>query len=292
MKNFPVVSLLLLGFATATLPRAVAAENEIVTTQLIYTPAVVVIPEVRAPDGALRTYRTANGVSYWQAGLPVYKGDAVKLNVFVSTGGADLAETRVRLDNVEISRRTEAPWNVSLDTGDMAEGFHHVEAWARTGGDEPRSATATVVFFVDPRQASQATTASPIVETIAAPEGEDPAPAIAPDEGGPAVQLSANSPAAQKALETGARVPISAPVTFTVSGPGPEEGYVYALYRGAEEIHRSKVLPLGTKVKLRPDAPDAPGLLPGVVRFVVWGADKRGRLGPPRVTEVEIPAKG
>ena len=64
MKNIPIVSLLLLGFAAAAVPRAAAAENEIVSTQLIYTPAVVVIPEVRAPDGALRTYRTANGVSY------------------------------------------------------------------------------------------------------------------------------------------------------------------------------------------------------------------------------------
>jgi hypothetical protein len=104
------------------------------------------------------------------------------------------------------------------------------------------------------------------------------------------VQISADTPAAQKALETGARVVIAAPVIFSVSGPGPDEGYVYALYRGADEIYRSKVKPIGSKVQLRPNAKDAPGLLPGVLRFVVWGADEGGRLGPPRVTEIEIPA--
>ena len=288
MKNLRATGVLALGLL-ALLPQAArAAEKETVTTRLIYTPAVVVIPEVRTPQGELRSYRTAQGVSYWHAGLPVYKGDRVKLNVFVSTGGAELAETRVRLDNQEISRRTEAPWNVTLDTGDLPEGYHYVEAWARTGGEDPRSATANVVFFVDPKQAPQADTASPIVDAIPAPD-DAPAPNIAPDEGGPTVQLSADTPAAQKALETGARVLITEPVTFTVSGPGPEDGFVYALYRGSEEIHRSKELALGAKVKLRADAKDAPGLLPGVLRFVVWGVDKQGRLGPPRVTEIEIP---
>jgi hypothetical protein len=287
MSNFRGLALLSIGLALTTGSVGRAADKEVLTTRLVYTPAVVVIPEVRTPDGALRTYRTAQGVSYWHAGLPVYKGDAVKLNVFVSTGGADLAETRVRLDNTEIGRRTEAPWNVTLDTGDLAEGYHSVEAWARTGGDEPRDSTATVVLFVEPNQAPQATTASPIVEAIAPPD-DAPAPDLAPDQGGPAVQLSADTPAAQKALETGARVVVSQPVTFSISGPGPDEGFIYALYRGKDEIYRSKLKTVGAKVALRPNTNDVPGLLPGFLRMVVWGSDKQGRLGPPRVIEVDV----
>lgn len=278
----------------ADAPAATAAEAPppgTVTTRLIYTPAVVVIPEVRTPDGEMRAYRTAGGVSYWHDGLPVYKGDSVKLNVFVSTGGADLAETRVRLDNKEISRRTEPPWDVTLDTGDLSTGYHYVEAWARTGGEDPRAATANLVFFVDPKPAPQPDNTSPVVETIP-PPADAPAPVLARDQGGPAVQISADKPAAQKALDTGARVVVAAPVIFSVSGPGPDEGYVYALYRGADEIYRSKTRPVGSKVQLRPDAEGAPGLLPGVVRFVVWGTDKQGRLGPPRIVEIEVPAKG
>lgn len=262
-----------------------------VTTTLIYTPAVVIIPEVRTPDGEMRTYRTAQGVSYWHDGLPVYKGDDVKLNVFVSTGGATLAETRVRLDNKEISRRSEAPWNAEVDTGALEPGYHYVEAWAITGGQDPRDSTANLVFFVDPKQAPQADTASPVVGTVQ-PPADAPAPDIAPDQGGPAVRISADTPAAAKSLNAGERVTVAAPVIFSITGPGPEEGYVYSLYRGADEIYRSKVKPVGSKVQLRPDAKGAPGLLPGLLRFVVWGTDKQGRLGPPRVVEIEVPAQG
>lgn len=289
MKRLHTLCALALGFLP--LAGATAADTAPpagTTTRLIYTPAVVIIPEVRTPQGELRSYRTAQGVSYWHAGLPVYKGDGVKLNVFVSTGGADLAETRVRLDNKEISRRTEAPWDVTLDTGDLSGGYHYVEAWARTGGDDPRASTASLVFFVDPKQAPQPDSSSPIVEAVPPPE-DAPAPDLAPDQGGPSVQISADTPAAQKALDTGARVTVAAPVVFSVAGPGPDESYVYALYRGKEEIYRSKSRPIGSKVQLRPDAKDAPGLLPGVLRFVVWGADKQGRLGPPRIVELEVP---
>jgi len=285
--------LLLVPAALALGPPAFAAQGartkakEVVTSELIYTPAVVVIAEVRTPGNELRTYRTAKGVSYWRQGLPVFKGDRVKLNVFVSTGGAELAETRVRLDNVEVDRRTSAPWHSSLDTGVLAEGYHFVEAWARTGGDTPRDATAGLVFFVDPKQMPQATTESPIIEDVAPPENS-PDVKLNPGEGGPAVQVSSEDAEAQKALDAGTRVMLKGPIVFSVSGPGPSECFIYALYRGDQQIHRSGVLAVGTRVNLRPNAPDAPGLLPGVLKFVVWGTDQEGRLGAPRVTEVEV----
>lgn len=285
---------IILGLLFAgALPGTARAAREVVTSELIYTPAVVVIPEVRTAEGEIRTYKTPQGVSYWRAGLPVYKGDRVKLNVFVSTGGADLAETRVRLDNVEKDRRTAAPWHSTLETADLNEGYHYVEAWARTGGANPRAATAGLVFFVDPKQAPLASTTSPIVEDVPPPDN-NPDVKLDPGAGGPAVQVSSDNSEAQKALEAGARVTLRDEVVFSVSGPGPSEGFVYALYRGDQQIHRSGVLNLSTRVKLRPNAPNAPGLLPGIIRFVVWGADQQGRLGAPRVTEVEVtgPAPG
>lgn len=285
-RVLPLAGLWALCFALA--PAGARAAREVVTSELIYTPAVVVIGEVRTPDGEMRTYKTAQGVTYWRAGLPVYKGDRVKLNVFVSTGGAALAETRVRLDNVEKDRRTAAPWHSTLETADLAEGYHYVEAWARTGGDNPRSSTAGLVFFVDPRSEPLATTASPVVEDVPPPPDAAPEMKFDPGAGGPSVQISTEDAEARKALESGGRVALRNEVIFSVSGPGPEEGYVYALYRGDQQIHRSGVLPLSTRVKLRPNAPNAPGLLGGLVRFVVWGADKEGRLGAPRVTEVDV----
>lgn len=262
--------------------------REKVTSELIYTPAVVIIPEVRAPDGELRAYHTPDGVTYWRAGLPVYQGDRVKLNVFVSTGGVDLAETRVRLDNEERDRRTSAPWHSSVDTGALAEGYHFVEAWARTGGKAPRDATATLVFFVDPKSPPRVSADSPVVEDVPPPKSA-PEPDVDASQGGPTVRLSSANAEARKALDAGTRVLLTGPVEFSVTGPGPDEGYIYALYRGDKQIHRSGTLPLDTRVNLRPDAPGAPGLQPGTLRFVVWGADKNGRLGPPRITDIEIP---
>jgi hypothetical protein len=254
-----VLGCLLLGIlfvcATCATP-ASARTKEVLTSELIYTPAVVVIPEVRTPDGELRTYRTPQGVSYWRAGLPVYKGDRVKLNVFVSTGGADLAETRVRLDNTEMDRRTAAPWHSSVDTGNLAEGYHYVEAWARTGGENPRAATAGLVFFVDPKPGTQADTASPVVQDVP-PPSDMPDVKLNPGTGGPSVQISSEDPEIQKALDAGARVVIRGPAVFIVSGPGPSEGFVYALYRGDQQIHRSDVLKMDTRINLRPNAPNA-----------------------------------
>ncbi|HEY3268574.1 MAG TPA: hypothetical protein VGM37_16770 [Armatimonadota bacterium] len=280
------IALALLGSAVLA-AGAHARTKTVVTTEIVYAPAVAVVPEVRTPAGELRVYKTPAGITYWRNGLPVYMGDSVKLNVFVSTGGADLAETRVRLDNVEKNRRTEAPWNAVIETGALEAGYHYVEAWARTGGADPQAATAGIVFFVDPKASEQGGVASPVVADVPPPAGA-PAPSIDPGSGGPSVQISADLPDVQNALDAGVRAPIHGPVTFAVSGPAPTESFVYALYRNTQQVRRSDPLPLATKVKLRPDAPDAPGLQSGILRFVVWGADKQGRLGPPKIIEIEV----
>ena len=253
-----------------------------------YVPGVAVVPEVRTPSGELRTYRTGLGFSFWRTDLPIYKGDKVLLNVFVCLGGAELAESRVRVDNEEISRRSSAPWSAQLDTGTLKEGYHFVEAWAKTKGNSPHTATATVTLFIDPH-APGASPQAPIVEPLASTP--DPAVLTLPTtQGGPSVSLSCDDPAGQAALTKGAPVRIADPLVFAVSGPGPAEGFTYALYRGGSQIHKSDVLPIGTRIKLRRNAPGVPGLLPGAVTLVVWGTDKEGRIGPARKVALEVPS--
>jgi hypothetical protein len=253
-----------------------------------YVPGVAIVPEVRTPTGELRTYRTGLGFSYWRTDLPIYKGDKVLLNVFVCLGGAELAETRVRIDNEEIGRRTSAPWSVQLDTGNLKEGYHFAEAWAKTKGDRPHTATATVTIFIDPH-APGASPQAPLVE----PLQSTPDPVVLtlpPSQGGPSVTLSCDDPNGQKSLSAGSAVRVVGPVVFSVSGPAPAEGFVYALYRAGRQIHKSDVLPVGTRIKLRRDAPGSPGLLPGNLTLVVWGTDKEGRNGPSRKVQLDVPS--
>lgn len=287
--NLLIPSAAAIGAAALAMPASAAptpATPQPPRVDIVYTPAVAVIPEVRTPTGAFRTYRTADGAAYWSRGLPVYRGDRVRLNVFVSTGGGELAETRVRLDNTEIARRTAPPWDVSLDTSNLSEGFHFVEAWARTGGANPRAATDTLVFFVDPRPGEQATNAALPVAPVTA----DAPPALDPGAGGPAVTLTTDDPEAAKAVAAGAAVRIGKPVEFAVAGPADDEGFIYGLYRGGKQLYRSERMPAGTRIKVRPHTPEQPGLMPGLVWLVVWGAAKDGRLGPPRVAALDVAA--
>lgn len=265
-------------FATACMGMAFADD---------YVPGVAVVPEVRTPSGELRTYRTGLGFSYWRSDLPIYSGDKVLLNVFVCLGGAELAETRVRIDNEEIDRRTKAPWSVQLDTGPLKEGYHFVEAWARTKGDRPHAATATVTLFIDPHAAGS-TPQAPVVEPVQS--SPDPAVlALPPPQGGPSVSLSCDDAVAQAALTKGTSVSVTEPLVFSVSGPGPSEGFIYALYRAGSQAWKSDVLPVGTHIKLRRSDPGNPGLLPGSLTLVVWGTDKNGRIGPARKVELTVP---
>lgn len=252
-----------------------------------YVPGVAVVPEVRTPSGEMRTYRTGLGYSYWRSDLPIYKGDKVLLNVFVCLGGAELAETRVRIDNEEIDRRNAAPWSVQLETGALKEGYHFVEAWAKTKGNKPHTATATVTLFIDPHAAGS-TPQAPVIE----PVQSSPDPAVLtlpPPQGGPSVSLASDTPAVQEALTKGTAVSITDPVVFSVSGPGPQEGFIYALYRAGAQAWKSDVLPVGTHIKLRRSDPANPGLLPGSLTLVVWGTDKDGRIGPARKVELNVP---
>ena len=76
------------------------------------------------------------------------QGDKVKLNVFVATGGADLKEIKVRLDNAHIADITTSPWNTVIDTASLGTGSHMLEVWAQATGDPPQSSTKQLSFFV------------------------------------------------------------------------------------------------------------------------------------------------
>jgi hypothetical protein len=259
-----------------------------VAEDLVYIPRVAVVPEVRTPQGELRTYRTGIGYTYWRADLPIYKGDRVRLNIFACSGGVDLAEARVRLDNVEIHRITEAPWCATLETGDLSEGYHFVEAWVRTAGPNPRTATDSITLFIEPHAAGQ-TPIAPAVETIQTTP-RPVIPDLPPSTGGPSVALASEDPEARQSLQSASPVRVAAPVIFSVTGPGPGQGFSYGLYRAGHAIYRSQTLAPETRIILRPDATGAPGLLPGLLMLVVRGVNAQGQLGPPLMVDVEVPS--
>ena len=112
-------------------------------------PGVTLVPDVLLADGQTpRIYDTPQGTTFWKEGLPVQQGDKVKLNVFVATGGADLKEIKVRLDNAPVADITTSPWNTVIDTASLSTGSHMIEVWAQATGDPPQSSTKQLSFFV------------------------------------------------------------------------------------------------------------------------------------------------
>nr|MDQ2687605.1 hypothetical protein [Armatimonadota bacterium] len=112
---------------TSVMGVGMAPQAALAKSRVSYKPGVAIVSEVMDAKGQQRTYNTPNGPSLWTDGLPIQKGDKIKLNVFAATGGAELGRIIVRLDNAKIAQIPKAPWNTVLDTAQMATGPHMVE---------------------------------------------------------------------------------------------------------------------------------------------------------------------
>jgi len=251
-------------------------------TKVRYVPGIAIIPEVRTPDGNLRVYETPRGPIYWSPGYPIYQGDTIKLNVFVSTGGDTLEIVKVRLDNTEIASLTRAPWSIELSASKLGVGYHAVEAWAKCTGSDGKSNSATRVFFIAPKDKNLSPEAikdpKQAALAIAGISHEDPAPGV-----------TSNDPEADKALKDGSPIVLRHPVQLNISLPEGMTKFSYSLIRDGNEEYRSPELSADTRIKLQPARGEIKGLLPGELFLVVWGINEKGAMGQPAAIQINIP---
>lgn len=273
-----------------------------------YVPGITLAPEVLLPDGQTpRTYQTAQGPTLWSQDLPIQQGDILKLNVFVATGGADLKEIKVRLDNNPVADLKASPWNTRIDTATLSTGYHMVEVWAQATGDPPQSSTKQLLFDVVktlPGPAQTAVKAGDQVYTggsispVTLPDSDLPPILPAPLLGKPTDAdarvlvdyVDATQPSGTPARAAGDQpVLVSDPTLFTVqrAPSGDAVRFTYALVRNGVTILSSDT-PLSlvspterTAIKIQRRTDSLPGLRPGQVSLWVWGVDSQGRPGDP-----------
>ena len=279
-------------------------------TKINYVPGVTLVPDVLLADGQTeRTYDTAQGSTFWKEGLPIQQGDKVKLNVFVATGGADLKEIKVRLDNAPIADITTTPWNTLIDTASLTTGSHMIEVWAQATGDPPQSSTKQLSFFVLKQLVKgiqiEQTGGQPVEVTPTADANSAPLlPAFlngkTPDAGATVSVTSraASQPLGSPTTAVGADpVTIAEPTVFIVRTPAGSTArqYAYALVRDGQTFLTSTTAYsvadarqiTAVKIQKRTDTTD--GLRSGQINLWVWGVDGEGRPGDPQKVQLVIP---
>lgn len=286
-------------------PSAAFAKDK--TSTLTYTPAITLTLEVQTPAGTPRVYPTAAGPTYWTQDMPVAVGDHVKLDIFVATGGGELQQAKVRLDNKLIATLNSFPWNTQIDTSAIGAGGHFLEVWAQElepDGKRTAYAIKTITFTVQSSLPDSAANSTPVTAVKGeqqvltgsmvadipltgpgAPPALPQALATGAANSTATVSLSANDPAASQALSSGNVVSLSSPIVISVRAtPGSTANrFVYALVRGDQTIyaadHATDLNLAEIRLQQRSDA--QPGLLPGRVVLWVWGVDDHGDYGAP-----------
>lgn len=283
-----------------------------------YKPGVAIVPEVLDAAGNQRTYNTPNGPSLWTDGLPIQKGDKIKLNVFAATGGAELGRIIVRLDNTKIAQIPKAPWNTVLDTSQMTTGPHMVEVFVETAGDRPQSATKTQSFFITKELAPQyvyqpaVTHVAGSLQTNGGPE-TDPAydPNAGPDlpdflkgqttDENATVSVRARSgaspvdPTKGGAIVSDSDTPVvvNEPTLFFIEAPqgSTAKKYAFVLARNGQTITAAPKPQdlVYNAIKLQKRDGETPGLSSGPLTLYVWGIDAEGRPSNVIKTQISIP---
>ena len=279
-------------------------------TKINYVPGITLVPDVLlADDQTPRSYDTPQGPTLWKEGLPVQQGDKLKLNVFVATGGADLKEIKVRLDNAPIADITASPWNTTIDTAPLGTGSHMVEVWAQATGNPPQSNTKQLSFFllkqlVKGVQIEQAgghpvevtptgdTNTAPLLPGFLAGKQADADAILAIYSR--VASLPSGSPTTAVGTDPMA---IDAPTIFIVrpARNSTAKQYAYALARDGQTILTSNTAYsvsdprqiTAIKIQKRSDTTD--GLRSGQVSLWVWGVDADGRPGDPQKVQLVIP---
>lgn len=311
---------LMLSFGLFHAPAAAAGKSSV-----SYAPGVSLVPEVLLPDGATpRMYNTTAGPSLWTNTLPIVQGDKVKLNVFAATGGAELKEIIVRVDNTKIADLAAAPWKTTLDTTKLGPGHHMVEVWAQSTGAHPQATTQTLLFYVAtelagnfvPQAATQKVAGSREqltggqVSTQSLPgENNGAAMNTAPTldflkgqalDTNAQVMIYAHSASAglptqagSATLVTGSNITVNEPTLLSIkpaSGSSAVQ-FAYALVRGGQVDYASPSAFDVTRYQVRIEKLNSAGagLGSGTVTLWVWGINKAGQPAEPAKIVLNIP---
>jgi hypothetical protein len=293
---------------------SVIAPSASAKDSVAYKPGISLVPEVYRPDGVTdQTYKTGSVLSLWTSEQPIPQGDKIKLNVFAATGGAELKEIKIRLDNTLIADITKAPWHTVLDTATLSTGFHMVEVWAVATGDKPQSTTQTLSFKVDPAVLVQGEqqTLGPNGATENSPSTGGTEPSATFSDTPPAlpgflanatadpsatvavtVRSAASGQSAGGAAISDAPITINEPTLFLVQpvAGGTATGYAYAIVRDDKTVATSpKVLNTSyDRIRIEQRTDTQAGLRPGKVTLWIWGVDKQGNYSDPTKTYLDI----
>ena len=322
-KNVVLLAALLLGAGLAASPATAKGVS--------YKPGISLVPEVFRPDGVTDDmYETGQGLSLWSAvnagsstvntGMamdhPVPQGDKVKLSVFAATGGGELKEIKIRLDNVLIADIAKAPWHTTLDTEKLGNGVHMIEVWAVATGDNPQSTTQTLSFQVDPAflvkgiQEAQGPNGQSVENVLSGtpagtPDTFSDAPPKLPDylktqilNPDATVTITARSAASSEqaggATLTDTPVTVNEPTLFIVQPAvgSPATRFAYAIVRGGVTVSSSpEVLRTAyDRIRIERRSDTQAGLRPGKVTLWIWGVDKQGNYSNPVKTYLDIPS--
>lgn len=301
-------------------PAALATKSSV-----SYAPGVSLVPEVLLPDGATpRMYNTTSGLSLWTNTLPVVQGDKVKLNVFAATGGAELKEIIVRVDNTKIADLAAAPWKTTLDTTKLGPGHHMVEVWAQSTGAHPQATTQTLMFYVAsqlagqfvPQPATQKVAgfrqqqSNGQVSTLPLPGENNAAAANTPPtldflkgqtlDTNAQVTIYARSASAGASAQSsagtmvaGSNLTVNEPYLLSIKPmPGSSATqFAYALVRGDQVDYVSPSAFDMTRYQVRIEKLNSAGtgLGTGTVNLWVWGINKAGQPAEPIRTVLNIP---
>ena len=288
-------------------PRAEAAGKP------ISTPQWRIRLEPTTPSGQLRVYPIQEGLSYWTPELPIYRGDTVKIEVFVATGANDLQELKIRVDNQTVADLTKAPWTVTLSTDKLDNGLHMVEAWMRVSDHKDPFQDDTTTFFVNTPPVQTAIALPPASQMVAGKsqtlaDGKvtdvplDSSAAVAPALP-PALAGAKFDPGVTANIELKDKV-TGAPVTVTAQNPltsaavasvVPASGsdvrqFAYAIvHNGVTSVAANQLYPVAsTMIRLQPKTSTTPGLLSGTSVLWVWPVTSSGSYGAPLSMPVVI----
>jgi len=247
-----------------------------------YVPGIKIVLEVRTSDGYLRSFqRPGSPPTYWAQDLPVVQGDQVTINPMIATGGAELAEVKIRLDQTQLADRTERPWRVQVNTSDLTAGYHLIEVWAMTKPPGARENSATTTFLVVPQN-------DPLLR-ILQPEGTESGPPVS-DEERLSSAIRSRDPKVDQEITATSSATVAGPTLFFVSaGPAAKE-FFYTLSRDDRVTYTSPRLPVQTHVLLEPQKAEAPGEAPGTLVLTARVGDGAGQFGPPAWITVHVQA--
>jgi hypothetical protein len=270
-------SAVILGLAMALLGCAALYAQ---AAEEIYVPGIEIALEVRTPQGDLRSFQAPGSPpAYWTRGMPIVKGDRLTVTPLIATGGAELGQVKIRLDNQLLSEQTESPWRFEVDTANLTAGHHLVEVWAATTPPKSKHSTATATFLIVPNN-------DPMLLSL-----EEGAPEAGPpvtDDERLACSIHSRDAKAEKGIGETSLARVSAPTLFFVSA-GPEvKEFFYTLSREGRLTYTSPKLPILTHILLEPQKQDGDGQAAGDLILTVRAGDGKGLFGPPVWITVRI----